>query len=66
MEKSAIAAKTICSVFWNRTGSRTVELHPNVQSVYRDRYNRVFLRLYETLRDLNHAIGHGAERKSGD
>ena len=45
---------------------RTVEPDVRLQRVYRDRYNRVFLRLYETLRDLNHAIGDGAEQESQD
>lgn len=46
--------------------SRTVEPDPDLQHLYRDGYNRVFLRLYEALRDINHAIGNGAERESWD
>ena len=49
-----------------RTSSRTVESDVDLQPVYRDRYNRVYLRLYETLRDINHVIGNGAEPKNLD
>ena len=49
-----------------RTSSRTVESDVDLQPVYRDRYNRVYLRLYETLRDIHHAIGNGAEPKNLD
>lgn len=47
-----------------RTSSRTVESDVHLQRVYRDRYNRIHLRLYETLRDIHHAIGNGAEPES--
>ena len=49
-----------------RTSSRTVEPDVELKRVYRDRYNRVYLRLYETLRDIHHAIGDGAEPATQD
>lgn len=46
-----------CVVFNNRT----IEPDAELQRFYRDRYQNVFLSLYESLRDVHHAIGD-AER----
>ena len=49
-----------------RITSRTIEPDVGLQRIYRDRYNRIFRRLYASLRDINHVIGDVADLVSQD
>ena len=46
--------------------SRMIETDADLQRVHRDRYNRVFMHLYELLRDISHTIGNVVESASQD